>query len=39
MPHGIVLQTQADAPPGRLAEWAAKRGITLQVVRTDQGEP
>ncbi|HEY6886960.1 MAG TPA: gamma-glutamyl-gamma-aminobutyrate hydrolase family protein [Solirubrobacter sp.] len=39
MPHGIVLQTQADAPAGRLADWAAKRAITLQVVRTDLGEP
>jgi GMP synthase-like glutamine amidotransferase len=39
MAHGIVLQTQADAPPGRLAEWAAKRGITLQIVRTDAGDP
>jgi GMP synthase-like glutamine amidotransferase len=34
--HGIVLQTQADAPPGLLADWAAKRGIALQVVRTDE---
>ncbi|MDA0160524.1 gamma-glutamyl-gamma-aminobutyrate hydrolase family protein [Solirubrobacter ginsenosidimutans] len=39
MPHGIVLQTQADAPAGRLADWAARRQITLQVVRTDLGEP
>ena len=38
MAHGIVLQTQADAPPGRLADWAAKRGIALQVVRTDEGD-
>jgi GMP synthase-like glutamine amidotransferase len=38
MPHGIVLQTQADAPSGRLGTWAAKRGIDLQIVRTDLGE-
>ena len=27
MAHGLVLQTQADAPPGRLADWAARREI------------
>lgn len=36
MAHGIVLQTQADAPVGRLGEWAAKRGIGLDVVRVDE---
>jgi GMP synthase-like glutamine amidotransferase len=36
MAHGIVLQTQADAPAGLLAEWAARRGIGLDVVRVDE---
>jgi hypothetical protein len=35
MTHGIVLQTQADAPPGLLGQWAARRGIALQTVRVD----
>jgi GMP synthase-like glutamine amidotransferase len=39
MAHGIVLQTQADAPSGRLADWAARRQIALHVVRTDLGDP
>ena len=38
MAHGIVIQTQADAPPGLLASWAAKRGIELDVVRADGGD-
>src|SRR4051812_49600177 len=36
MPHGIVLQTQADAPAGLLAEWARTRDIALSVVRADE---
>ena len=36
---GLVLQTQADAPPGRLEPWAAHRGVALEVVRVDRGEP
>ena len=36
---GLVLQTQADAPPGLLAPWAAARGLELEVVRVDRGEP
>ena len=36
MTHGIVLQTQADAPPGLLGAWAAKRGIGLDTVRVDE---
>src|SRR4051812_36645175 len=36
MAHGIVLQTQVDAPSGRLAEWARRRGITLETVRVDE---
>jgi GMP synthase-like glutamine amidotransferase len=32
----LVLQTQADAPPGLLADWAAKRRIALEVVRSDR---
>jgi len=35
MPHGIVLQTQADAPAGLLGEWARTRDIRLSVVRAD----
>jgi GMP synthase-like glutamine amidotransferase len=38
MAHGLVLQTQADAPPGLLASWASTRGISLQVVRTDSDD-
>ncbi len=34
----LVLQHDADAPAGLLAEWAAARGIALQVVRLDRGE-
>jgi GMP synthase-like glutamine amidotransferase len=36
MPHGVILQTQADAPAGLLGEWARKREITLSVVRADE---
>jgi GMP synthase-like glutamine amidotransferase len=36
MAHGIILQTQADAPPGLLGEWAARRGIGLETVRVDE---
>jgi GMP synthase-like glutamine amidotransferase len=36
MAHGIVLQTQADAPSGLLGEWAARRGIGLETVRVDE---
>ena len=39
MPRAVVLQTQADAPPGLLADWAARRGIALDVVRVDREEP
>jgi GMP synthase-like glutamine amidotransferase len=35
MPNGIVLQTQADAPPGLLSGWAERRGLGLDVVRAD----
>jgi GMP synthase-like glutamine amidotransferase len=35
---GLVLQTQADAPPGLLAGWAARHGLELDVVRVDRGE-
>jgi GMP synthase-like glutamine amidotransferase len=34
--NGIVLQTQADAPPGLLSDWAARRGLALDVVRVDE---
>jgi GMP synthase-like glutamine amidotransferase len=36
---GLVLQTQADAPPGLLEDWAARRGLELEVVRVDRGDP
>jgi len=36
MAHGIVLQTQADAPAGLLADWAARRGIGLETVRVNE---
>lgn len=36
--RALVLQHDADAPAGLLAEWAAARGWELQVVRLDQGE-
>ena len=31
MSVALVLQAQSDAPPGRLARWAARRGIALDV--------
>jgi GMP synthase-like glutamine amidotransferase len=34
----LVLQHDADAPAGLLAEWAAARGVTLEAVRLDRGE-
>ena len=36
MAHGIVLQTQPDAPAGLLADWAARRGIGLETVRVNE---
>jgi len=36
---GLVLQTQADAPAGLLEPWAARRGLELEAVRVDRGEP
>lgn len=41
MSHGaaLVLEHEADAPAGLLAEWAAARGIALEVVRVGDGEP
>ena len=33
---GLVLQTQADAPPGLLAPWAESRALELAVVRVDE---
>jgi len=39
MPRAVVLQTQQDAPAGLLADWAASRGIALDVVRVDRDEP
>jgi GMP synthase-like glutamine amidotransferase len=34
--NGLVLQTQLDAPAGRLADWAAKRGHALTHFRSDR---
>jgi GMP synthase-like glutamine amidotransferase len=34
----LVLQHDADAPAGLLAEWAAARDVALEVVRLDVGE-
>jgi GMP synthase-like glutamine amidotransferase len=39
MARAVVLQTQADAPAGLLADWAGRRGIELDVVRVDLDEP
>src|SRR5690348_10982591 len=36
---GLVLQTQTDAPAGLLGPWAQSRGLSLQVLRVDRGEP
>jgi GMP synthase-like glutamine amidotransferase len=38
MARALVLQTQDDAPAGRLAEWAARRGIELCTVRAEAEE-
>jgi GMP synthase-like glutamine amidotransferase len=34
----LVIQTQADAPAGRLGEWAARRGLELDTRRADVEE-
>jgi GMP synthase-like glutamine amidotransferase len=36
---GVALQTEGDSPPAKLLPWAARRGLALQVVRVDLGEP
>jgi GMP synthase-like glutamine amidotransferase len=36
---GVVLQTQDDAPAGLVGDWAAERGLSLDVVRVDRDEP
>ena len=33
---GLVLQTQDNCPPGRLGDWAASRGLALDVLRVDR---
>jgi GMP synthase-like glutamine amidotransferase len=38
MAAAVVLQTQANCPPGLLSDWAAHRGITLDLVRADRWE-
>lgn len=39
MARAVVLQTQADCPPGLLGDWARRRGIALDVVRVDERDP
>lgn len=39
MTTALVLQCQADAPPGLLEPWARERGIALDVRRIDRGDP
>jgi GMP synthase-like glutamine amidotransferase len=36
---GVVVQPQDDAPAGLVGEWAAVRGLGLEVVRVDRDEP
>ncbi|HEU4658871.1 MAG TPA: type 1 glutamine amidotransferase [Capillimicrobium sp.] len=36
--RALVLQHDHNAPAGLLAEWAAERGWSLDVIRLDQGE-
>lgn len=33
---GLVLQTQDNCPPGLLGDWAASRGLALDVLRVDR---
>jgi len=35
-PHGLLLQTQDDVPPGLLGDWAARRELTLDHLRVDR---
>jgi GMP synthase-like glutamine amidotransferase len=36
MSAALVLQTQDNCPPGLLDDWAASRGVTLDVLRVDR---
>jgi GMP synthase-like glutamine amidotransferase len=38
MSAALVLQTQDNCPPGLLDDWAARRGIALDVLRIDRWE-
>jgi GMP synthase-like glutamine amidotransferase len=38
MNAALVLQTQDNCPPGLLDDWAASRGVTLDVLRVDRWE-
>jgi GMP synthase-like glutamine amidotransferase len=38
MSRVLVLQTQDNCPPGLVAEWAVRRGMTLDIVRVDRSE-
>jgi GMP synthase-like glutamine amidotransferase len=38
MSAALVLQTQDNCPPGLVDDWAASRGVTLDVVRVDRWE-
>ena len=35
-PSALVLQTQDNCPPGLLGDWAASRGLALDIVRVDR---
>jgi GMP synthase-like glutamine amidotransferase len=37
--NGVVLQTRPGAASGSLLPWAASRGLRLDIVRVDLGEP
>lgn len=37
--EALVLQHEADTPPGLLGDWLERRGISHHIVRLDLGEP
>ncbi|MDP9136298.1 MAG: type 1 glutamine amidotransferase, partial [Actinomycetota bacterium] len=34
----VIVQHQADAPPGLLGDWAAAAGLRTEIVRPDRGD-
>jgi GMP synthase-like glutamine amidotransferase len=38
MRSALVLQHQDDCPPGALGDWAAARGVALEIARPDRGD-